>query len=201
MSKQVVFPCPQCGATLSVDSSAGSVQCQFCGSTAAVPAALRDSAPSIPSYSPYAAPAPTSGLAFGGDRSKLAAIGDAVRSGDKGLAIRLYQEQFGVDQPTAAQVVDQLAAGQSVLVGTMANGLPEYLQVSQVAPAAPYYVPMMTPVMPDANRIFRGVMGFNIAITLAIFAFSACIVVFVFLAIGLAFVPAMFGGLAPFFSR
>ena len=137
MSNQLVFPCPSCGASLSVDSSASSVQCQFCGSSAAVPASLRRSSPS---NAPYAAPAP-------------------------------------------------------------ASGLPEYPQILQVAPAAPYYTPMMTPAIPDTNRIFRGVMGFNIAITLAIFAFSACIVVCVFLAIGLAFVPALFGGLAPFFSR
>ena len=199
MSNQVVFPCQSCGASLSADSSANSVQCQFCGSTSAVPAALRESAPSVSAYGTPSGAA--SALGFGGDRSKLAAIGDAVRAGDKALAMRLYQEQFGADQPTAQQVVDQLAAGQSVRVGTTASGQPEYLQVSQMAPSAPYYVPMMMPAIPDSNRIFRGVMGFNIAITLAIFAFSACIVVFVFLAIGLAFVPALFGGLAPFFSR
>ena len=203
MSKQVVFACPSCGASLSADSSASSVQCQFCGSSAAVPAALRDNAASSPAYAPlpYAAPAASSGLAFGGDRSRLAAIGDAVRAGDKALAIRLYQEQFGADQPTAQQVVDQLSAGQSVLVGNAVNGLPEYLQVSQTAPAAPYFVPMMTPAIPDTNRIFKGVMGFNIALTLGIFAFTACIIVFVFAAVGLAFVPALFGGLAPFLGR
>ena len=199
MSNQVVFPCPSCGASLSADSSANSVQCQFCGSTSAVPAGLRDSAPSVSAYGTPSGSA--SGLGFGGDRSKLAAIGDAVRAGDKALAMRLFQEQFGADQPTAQQVVDQLAAGQSVLVGNTANGQPEYLQVSQTAPAAPYYVPMMTPAIPDTNRIFRGVMGFNIAITVAIFAFTGCIVGFVFLAVGLAFVPALFGGLAPFFGR
>jgi len=164
-----------------------------------VPAALRESAPSSPAFGTPSGAA--SGLGFGGDRSKLGAIGDAVRAGDKTLAMRLYQEQFGADQPTAQQVVDQLAAGQSVLVGNTANGLPEYLQVSQTAPAAPYYVPMMTTAIPDANRVFRGVMGFNIALTVAIFAFTACIVGFVFLAVGLAFVPALYAGLAPFFGR
>ena len=198
MSKQVVFPCPSCGATLSADSSSASVQCQFCGNTAAVPAALRDSVPSAPSYSVPATP--LSDTDFGGDRTRLKAIGDAVRAGDKTLAIRLYQEQFGADQPSAQQAVDQLAAGQSVRVGTTANGLPEYLDVLPTAPSAPYFVPMMQPAIPDTNRVFRGVMGFNIALTLAIFAFTACIIVFVFAAVGMAFVPFL-GGLAPFFGR
>ncbi len=164
-----------------------------------VPAALRDSAPSSPAYT-IPTPLSANGLDLGGDRTRLAAIGDAVRAGDKSLAVRLYQEQFGADAPSAQQAVDQLAAGQSVLVGTMANGMPEYLQVSQVAPSAPYVVPMMTPTMPDTNRIFRGVMGCNIAQTLGIFACTACMIVFVFAAGGLAFVPFL-GGLAPFFGR
>ena len=64
MSKEVVFACPSCGASLSADSGASSVQCQFCGNTAAVPAALRDSAPA---YKPtaYAPPAAASGFGFG----------------------------------------------------------------------------------------------------------------------------------------
>jgi len=199
MSNQVVFACPSCGASLSADPSASSVQCQFCGNTATVPASLRTSPPSFSSTPAYTIPDPISG-AFGGDRTKLAAIGDAVRAGDKGLAIRLYQEQFGADQPSAQQAVDQLAAGQSVQVGAMANGLPEYLQVSQVAPAAPYVVPIMTPTIPDTNRIFRGVMGFNIALTLGIFAFTACIIVFVFAAVGLSFLPFL-GGLTSLFGH
>jgi DNA-directed RNA polymerase subunit RPC12/RpoP len=202
MPRQVVFPCSSCGASLSVDENASTAQCQFCGSTVAVPQALRGSAPI--GSSTYGTPNPgpgTAGPGFGTDQSQLGAIGDAVRAGNKSEAARLYQARFGVGQMEAQRVVEQLAAGQSVQVGTTATGMPEYLQVSPVAPSAPYYVPMMTPVIPDANRIFRGVMGFNIALTIGIFLFTACIIVFVFVAVGLAFVPALFGGLGPLFNR
>ena len=195
MPQQVVFPCPSCGASLSVEAGASIAQCQFCGSTVSVPNNLRGQAAA--SSTPYSSP----GLNYGTDRTKLAAIGDAVRAGNTTEAIRLYREQFSVSQTEAQQAVSQLAAGQSVVVGTLPNGMPEYLQVSQVAPAAPYYVPVMSPAIPDGNRIFRGVMGFNIALTLAIFGFTACIFLFVFLAVGLAFVPAIFGGLGPLFGR
>ena len=195
MPQQVVFPCPSCGASLSAEAGASTAQCQFCGSTVSVPNAMRGQ-PAAAS-TPYGAPARNTGT----DRTKLAAIGDAVRAGNTSEAIRLYREQFSVSQTEAQQAVSQLAAGQSVVVGTLDNGMPEYLQVSPVAPAAPYYVPMMSPAIPDGNRIFRGVMGFNIALTLAIFGFTACIFLFVFLAVGLAFVPAIFGGLGPLFGR
>jgi predicted RNA-binding Zn-ribbon protein involved in translation (DUF1610 family) len=202
MPRQIVFPCSSCGASLSVDESASTAQCQFCGSTVAVPQSLRSNTP--PGNPPYGPPNPDTGAAgpgFGPNETKLAAIGDAVRAGNKSQAARLYQEQFGVGQTEAQRVVEQLAAGQSVQVGTTAMGMPEYLQVSPMAPAAPYYVPVMTPLIPDTNRIFRGVMGFNIALTVGIFLFTGCIIVFVFLAVGLAFVPALFGGLGPLFNR
>jgi hypothetical protein len=195
MPQQIVFPCSSCGASLSVDAGASSAQCQFCGSTVSVPRELRGQA--TPGSTPYGA----AGLNYGTDRAKLAAIGDAVRAGNSSEAIRLYREQFSVSQTEAQQAVNQLAAGQSVVVGTLDNGMPEYLQVSKVAPATPYYVPVMSPMLPDGNKIFRGVMGFNIALTVAIFGFTACIFVFVFLAVGLAFVPALFGGLGPLFGR
>ena len=195
MPQQLVFPCPSCGASLSVEAGASTVQCQFCGTTAAIPKDLRGQA--TPSNPPYSPP----GLNYGTDRTQLAAMGDAVRAGNTAEAIRLYQAQFSVGQAEAQQAVSQLAAGQRVMVGTLDNGMPEYLQVSQVAPAAPYYVPVMSPALPDGNKIFRGVMGFNIALTVAIFGFTACIFVFVFAAVGLAFMPALFGGLGPLFGR
>jgi hypothetical protein len=126
MSRQVVFPCPNCGASQSVDDSIVSMRCQFCGTTITVPAGLR-----------------------------------------------------GADQPPGAPYVSSSPAP---------------------APPAPYYVPMMTPVVPDTNRIFRGVMGLNIFITLAVFAFTGCIILYVFVAIGLALVPGLFG-LGQIFSQ
>jgi hypothetical protein len=135
MPQQLVFPCPSCGASLSADPSANTVQCQFCGTTSAIPPALRS-------------------------RSET---------------------PLSPDLPPAAS---------SYYPGQPADSPP---------PAAPYYVPMMTPAIPDGNKIFKGVMGFNIALTLAIFGFTACIFLFVFAAVGLAFVPffGSFGSLFP----
>jgi hypothetical protein len=193
---QIVFPCPNCGASQSVDDSASSTQCQFCGNTIAVPAAVRGAGQQT--AAPYAPAGPASGMAgidYGHDRAKLAAIGDAIRSDNTAEAARLYRETFGGGTAAAQQAVDQLAAGQEIQVGTTATGAPEYLQVSAVAPPAPYayYAPIMTPVIPDTNRIWRGVMGFNILITLGIFAFTGCIILFVFLAVGLALFPGLLG--------
>ena len=123
MPKQVVFPCPSCGASLSVDESAAAVQCQFCGSTAMVPAALRGPAP----------------------------------------------------QPSA----------------------PYTPPVS----SAPYYVPMMTPVMPDTNRIWRSVFGLNIAITAAVVIMTVCITAAAILPFGLMAFPGIWTGLAHLLSH
>jgi hypothetical protein len=146
MPQQVVFPCPNCGASQSVDDSTISTQCQFCGNTIATPAALRGAGqqPSAAYASSPAAPMSGVGLGYGQDGTKLGATGDAMPAGAK----------------------------------------PE---------AVSYYVPMMSPVMPDTNRIWRGVMGLNIAITLGIFAFTGCTILFVFLVIGLTVFPSLWG--------
>ena len=53
MPQQIVFPCTSCGASLSVDPGATTAQCQFCGTTVMVPAALRGAGASpTPSYAP-----------------------------------------------------------------------------------------------------------------------------------------------------
>jgi hypothetical protein len=193
MPQQLVFPCPSCGASLSANPTASTVQCQFCGTTSAIPQSLR-------SYGAPLSPDLPGAMGSSPDPSQLSAIGDAVRANNTGEAIRLYREQFSASQTEAQEAVFKLAAGQSVRVGTLPNGQPQYLQVSAQAPAAPYYVPMMTPAIPDGNKIFKGVMGFNIALTLAIFGFTACIFLFVFAAVGLAFVP-FFGSFGSLFGH
>ena len=45
MPKIVVYPCPSCGASLSIDEGAASTQCPFCGNTAMLPESLRTAAP------------------------------------------------------------------------------------------------------------------------------------------------------------
>src|SRR6266851_4818434 len=92
MSRQIVFPCPNCGASQSVDDSTISAQCQFCGNTIATPAALRGAGqrPSAPYTSSAAAPASGVGLGYGQDSTKLGATGDAVPAGDKPAAVPYY---------------------------------------------------------------------------------------------------------------
>ena len=41
MPKLSVFACPSCGASLSVEESAATTTCQFCGNTIIVPEELR----------------------------------------------------------------------------------------------------------------------------------------------------------------
>jgi hypothetical protein len=62
MPRQLVFPCPSCGASLSVDPGAATAQCLFCGTPVVVPAALRGAAPApAPSYAP---PPPNSATGY-----------------------------------------------------------------------------------------------------------------------------------------
>jgi len=67
MPQQVVFPCPSCGASVSAEQGARMTQCQFCGSTVAVPGATAGAAPqpgaSYPPSGPAFAP-PQSGPAY-----------------------------------------------------------------------------------------------------------------------------------------
>jgi LSD1 subclass zinc finger protein len=215
MSNQMVMPCPSCGASMSVDPGASSVQCQFCGTTSAVPAELRASGraaagASNPLYQPlpYSDPAPAGNVGAsvtGLDPTQTKAIGDAVRGGNLAEAARLYQSMFGASSADAQTAVAMLAAGQAVQVGT-AGGLPQYIQVSTVAPATPYVVPVlpdmsamapMMPAIPDSRRIWRGVMGFNLAITVVILLFTACIV----LAAMIPFAFFAFPGIGHLFGR
>src|SRR5215468_399754 len=110
MPQQIVFPCPNCGASQSVDPDTKSFQCQFCGTTITVPEELRPKAPpQPPPMAGMAGPAPVSfggtmGPAMGGlpgmflnmDVNKLRAMALAARAGNIDEAARLYSEAFGV---------------------------------------------------------------------------------------------------------
>lgn len=209
MPQQIVFPCPSCGASLSVDPGAGTTQCQFCGSTAVVPAALRGAAqPSGSLYTPLPAELPGVG-SIGLDPVRAKGIGDAVRAGNKAEAVRLYQEMLGADYPSAQRAIDMLAAGQSVQIGTLANGAPEYLGVDSVAPAAPYVTPVMPYAVPmvnpdytgTSNRVWRSVIGLNLFITGAVIVLTLCITVAAMLPFVLFMVPGFFPWLAQVMSQ
>jgi DNA-binding beta-propeller fold protein YncE len=116
MGKLQVLSCPSCGASLSVEEGAATAQCQFCGNTVVVPEEYRR-----PSATPRAAPPRQSGVMVGGmpfldQLPKLREMGDLVREGRRDEAKRLYQELFGASEQEASGAIDQLAAGQPVMV-------------------------------------------------------------------------------------
>jgi hypothetical protein len=124
---QIVFPCPNCGASQSVDDTTVSTQCQFCGNTISVPENLR---PKV--TPPPPAQAESQSYSFGGasgmapmgmagmpglpgmfmnmDLNKLRAMAMAARSGNKAEAARLYSETFGVGPDEAMQAAELMSS-------------------------------------------------------------------------------------------
>jgi hypothetical protein len=121
MPKLNVFACPSCGASLSVDGSAATTKCQFCGNTVIVPAEIRGQA-AAPGYSAAA----MGGIAQG---APLKELGNLIRAGNKLEAIKLYRELFGSGLVEAQSAVDRLALGQGVQVVYM--GMPTTLLVDR----------------------------------------------------------------------
>ena len=134
MSSQSVFACPSCGASLSANPGERSIQCQFCGSTVAVPAAMRTSTEQP--LSPY-------------------------------------------DMSTSAP--------------PPLPNMPPIMPVMPVMPAMPVY--------PNQQRIWRGVMGFNIIITVAVLGLTACITIAALLPFGLIAFPGVLSGLGHLFGH
>ena len=161
MPNPIVFPCPHCGASISVDGSATSTQCQFCGSSAAVPDELRPkvappdpAAPAMSISDLYSGMPGMSGMSQNFDVGKLKAMADAVRAGNKIEAIRLYRENFGVDLAAARQAVDLMTSGRSVGFGQMQTGTPVTFDVSGMAASTPPAMPQPLPyVMPSPPMI------------------------------------------------
>ena len=160
MPSQIIFPCPNCGATQSVDDTAVSTQCQFCGNTISVPENLRPKP-----TPPDPAQAASQTFSFGGaagmppmgavpgmagmpglpsmflnmDVGKLRAMAMAARSGDKAEAARLYSETFGVSPDQAMQAAELMANHHQVVLSHMQFGTPPVVQLGGTPP------PMLTP--------------------------------------------------------
>ena len=160
MPSQIVFPCPNCGATQSVDDSTVSTQCQFCGNTIAVPENLRpkaappdpaQAAPLTYSFGGATGMAPMASMPMAGmaslpsmfrnmDLNKLREMAMAARSGNTAEAARLYSEAFGVGPDEAMQAAELMAAHHPVVLSHMQFSAP-VIQTSSNAPSVPMSSP------------------------------------------------------------
>jgi hypothetical protein len=133
---QIVFPCPNCGANQSVDDSATSVQCQFCGTTITVPENLR---PKPAQPQPPAAATQTfsfsgttsipgmagmPGMFLNMDIGKLREMALAARAGNQAEAARLYQETFGVSPEEAQQAAELMSSHHHIMLSQMQMSTP-----------------------------------------------------------------------------
>jgi hypothetical protein len=177
MPSQVVFPCPNCGASQSVEEGTVSTQCQFCGNTVAVPEELRPktpppapAAPATPSYS-FGNPAGVPGMSgmpgmpgmtgmpgmfLNMDISKLKAMAMAARAGDKTEAARLYSEAFGVSPEQAMQAAELMATHHPLVLSQMQMGNSAMMQLGGTPPAGPYAVPGATYNLPSPPVVSTG---------------------------------------------
>lgn len=173
----IVFPCPHCGATQSVNDDETSAQCQFCGNSMTVPEALRPKtappAPAAPAISPAISFAglagfpSLAGLPLNLDINKLRDLGHAVRAGDQAQAAQLYQNIFGVDSAQAQQMVDAMLAHHGAVFQmnmppmVQMGSTPSVIQMGSLPPAqpaapytlpAPGYITPATPMMVTSQR-------------------------------------------------
>ena len=133
---QIVFPCPNCGANQSVDDSATSVQCQFCGNTITVPENLRakpaQSPPPAATTQTFSFSSTTNlpgmaampGMFLNMDIGKLREMALAARAGNQAQAARLYQETFGVSPEEAQQAAELMSSHHHIVLSQMQMGTP-----------------------------------------------------------------------------
>ncbi|MBU0494673.1 MAG: hypothetical protein KKA73_29355 [Chloroflexi bacterium] len=133
------FNCPSCGASLDYDGGDDPViRCAYCKSTVIVPEELRPAPPQRSAWT--ATPIPDSPLTIDlsgmpgrldqikaikqlvddnqGIITTLKTVKELVRDGQEAEAARLYQETFGVSDQEAKDLVNRLAAGQSVVLSS-----------------------------------------------------------------------------------
>jgi len=117
------FTCPSCGAGLDYDGDDDPVvRCSYCGSTVIVPDEML---PDRPAQTPVQWS--TGGLTIDLRNlptmaAKLKAIKQLVVDGQVPEAAQLYQQTLGTNQEESAAAVQQLAAGQSVVISSSSVG-------------------------------------------------------------------------------
>ena len=158
MPKPVVFACPSCGASLSVEEGASTTRCQFCYNTVIVPEEMRTAKPVVTPNVVGGMGANSPGMAnLMGQSQQLKEMGNQIRAGNTLEAIKLYRQLFGSGLAEAKDAVERLAMGQSVQV--MHLGTPTTIQVDRGPSASiggPTFIPtvqsvrqpMMQPIQP-----------------------------------------------------
>ena len=158
MPKPVVFACPSCGASLSVEEGASTTRCQFCYNTVIVPEEMRTAKPVVTPNVVGGMGASSPGMAnLMGQSQQLKEMGNQIRAGNTLEAIKLYRQLFGSGLAEAKDAVERLAMGQSVQV--MHLGTPTTIQVDRGPSASiggPTFIPtvqsvrqpMMQPMQP-----------------------------------------------------
>jgi outer membrane protein assembly factor BamB len=112
--------CPECTAPLQYPSNGGpAVQCRFCGSTVLLPSAagVRSVNPHDQDFAAGLGPLISKAM-------EMAQMSNHVRAGNKIDAIRIYRSAFGTDLKTAKDAVDNLSAGQPILLNGRRGGMP-----------------------------------------------------------------------------
>jgi DNA-binding beta-propeller fold protein YncE len=219
----IVFPCPHCGATQSVNDDETATQCQFCGNSITVPEALRPKnaapapTPAVPqaiSFAGLAGFPGMSGLPLNLDINKLRALGHAVRAGDKAQAAQLYQDIFGVDSAQAQQMVEAMLAHHGAV---FQMSLPPIIQTGNVPPVfqmgspppaqpaaaytipAPGYITPATPMMVTGQR--SGGRSGAACITIGLVLLVTVIVAGAILAAVLFSTPGALSGVTGLFNQ
>lgn len=115
------FNCPNCGAPLDYQGSDPIIRCPYCNSSVIVPENLR-ARPSFSSTPNNFTLSGVGGFDLGSLMAKAQAAKrakDLAEAGDFDQAISVYQEATGVDDFSARQAVEALAAGRPI---TLAGG-------------------------------------------------------------------------------
>jgi LSD1 subclass zinc finger protein len=106
----LTFECPSCGASLQNPGGAATMKCGYCGTTVVVPEELR----AIPQTNMGRGSPPAANISqLFAQAMEMGAIVQLVRKGDRADAIRLYQENTGVNSEQAERVIDAIASGET----------------------------------------------------------------------------------------
>lgn len=155
MPKPVVFACPSCGASLSVEEGAATTRCQFCYNTVIVPEEMRTPKPSVTPNVVGGMGANSPGMAnLMGQSQQLKEMGNLIRAGNTLEAIKHYRQLFGSGLAEAKDAVDRLAAGQSVQV--MHMGTPTNIQVDR-GPSANMGGPTFIPTVQTVHQPMQSI--------------------------------------------
>ena len=185
------FTCPSCGAPLDYEGGGQpTIPCPYCFSSVIVPQELR--------FQKAAPVSPQMTLSLKGQAPRLRELANLVRIGQKGEAIRIYQQIFAVSEPEAALAVDQLARGQAIVVAhsTQLGGSLPGIPVSPVSTNPANYT-----VQPPM-RVYTNTTGQpqRSALMWIIFSFVGFMICITLVTTVLPFIIGLIA-LVPFFGR